>query len=426
MHRTSIRTSGFAALACCTALAVLASPAPAAGENGGASAEPTEPKRSAAAPSAAGQPAPAAPAGPAGPLPEAVTLGAPTCRTHCSALDAARPGSVVRVGGEGLQSVTELVFLGGAGREDDVRAPAEATPGTAEAEVPPTAATGPVAVVTADGSVSAPTTRALRIGVPGAPAVQAAVAAQKVFFGGRRAATLDVFVPAGAPREVAVDVVRVADGAPIARLDAGSVAPESVASVEWRGVAGGRVQKDGRYAFRLASPAPAADAPFTFLRNQFPIRGKHRYGEGAAHFGAGRGGGSHEGEDVFAACGTPLVAARGGKVKKAGFQARAGNYLVIDGDGTGSDHAYMHLRDPVAFEAGDVVATGQPIGVVGDTGSANGCHLHFEVWTAPGWYTGGRPVDPLAELQEWDTQSGVQTPAVAKRAVAARARAATR
>jgi murein DD-endopeptidase MepM/ murein hydrolase activator NlpD len=40
---------------------------------------------------------------------------------------------------------------------------------------------------------------------------------------------------------------------------------------------------------------------------------------------------------------------------------------------------------------------------VGETGRASGCHLHFELWTAPGWYKGGRAVDPLPTLRRWDS-----------------------
>ena len=69
--------------------------------------------------------------------------------------------------------------------------------------------------------------------------------------------------------------------------------------------------------------------------------------------------------------------------------------MVIDGDGTGEDYAYMHLAEPSPFKAGDRVYTGQRIGAVGETGNARGCHLHFELWGAPGWYQGGRPFDPL-------------------------------
>ena len=47
------------------------------------------------------------------------------------------------------------------------------------------------------------------------------------------------------------------------------------------------------------------------------------------------------------------------------------------------------------------MVTGQPLGFVGDTGSASACHLHFEIWTEPGWYNGGSPVDPLPILRTW-------------------------
>ena len=133
----------------------------------------------------------------------------------------------------------------------------------------------------------------------------------------------------------------------------------------------------------------------------FPILGKHRYGTAVNAFGGGRG---HQGQDVFAACGTPLVAAEAGTVKLARWQARAGNYLVVSA-GDRTSQVYMHLRAPATVEAGDTVAAGDPIGQVGQTGDAEGCHLHFELWTAPGWYTGGKPVDPLATLKRWDAAS---------------------
>jgi murein DD-endopeptidase MepM/ murein hydrolase activator NlpD len=48
------------------------------------------------------------------------------------------------------------------------------------------------------------------------------------------------------------------------------------------------------------------------------------------------------------------------------------------------------------------VHTGQMIGRVGDSGNAQGCHLHYEMWDAPGWYDGGDAFDPLRFLKLWD------------------------
>ena len=142
---------------------------------------------------------------------------------------------------------------------------------------------------------------------------------------------------------------------------------------------------------------------FRLLDHKFPIRGKHDYGSFVASFGGGRG---HQGHDVFAKCGTPLVAARGGKVLFKSFQSRAGHYIVIDGAGTDLDYVYMHLQQAALVDKGDTVVTGQRIGNVGDTGRASGCHLHFELWSGPGWYRGGKPMDPISYLRAWDTQSG--------------------
>ena len=127
----------------------------------------------------------------------------------------------------------------------------------------------------------------------------------------------------------------------------------------------------------------------------FPVAGKVTYGEFGARFGGGRG---HDGQDVLAACGTPVVAARAGTVKVNKSEGAAGHYLVVRREGGGSD-VYMHLRSPSPRREGERVAAGQRLGSVGDTGRASTCHLHFETWTAPGWYAGGRAVDPLPLLR---------------------------
>ncbi len=137
----------------------------------------------------------------------------------------------------------------------------------------------------------------------------------------------------------------------------------------------------------------------------FPVAGPHSFGGPSNRFGAARSGHAHQGQDILAACGTPLVAASAGTLKVNAYQAGgAGYYLVIHG-ADGTDTVYMHLKKPSWVPVGGVLYPGEQMGRVGETGDATGCHLHFEHWTAPGWYSGGHPFDPLPELLAWDAYS---------------------
>jgi murein DD-endopeptidase MepM/ murein hydrolase activator NlpD len=262
------------------------------------------------------------------------------------------------------------------------------------------------------------------------PQLATGVSFRKVSRRAVSAATLAYVSHARAPLRVRVDVVRLADGYSVF-TDERTVAPEATQKVSWNGRARGGLALDGRYQLRIAlagagassttgaaaggggaSPEAAAAPPgstsvktFTFVGAVFPVRGSHDYGQGAAAFGAGRAGHVHEGQDVMADCDTPLVAARGGVVIQRAFQALAGNYLVIQDPVTGQSNMYAHLRAPAVVKRGQRVETGQPIGVVGETGDASACHLHFELWTSPGWYRGGAPIDPLPTLKAWDKLS---------------------
>ena len=131
----------------------------------------------------------------------------------------------------------------------------------------------------------------------------------------------------------------------------------------------------------------------------FPVRAKHTYGDG---LGAGRG---HEGQDLMAKCGKAVVSAEPGRVQRNTYHSAAGNYVVIDGRGKIEDMAYMHLKDRSRLRVGEKVAAGEKLGRVGDTGDATACHLHFEIWSNPGWYEGGSPMDPAPELHRWDKTS---------------------
>lgn len=137
----------------------------------------------------------------------------------------------------------------------------------------------------------------------------------------------------------------------------------------------------------------------------FPIPGPHNFGGAQSRFGAGRSGHSHQGQDVFAACGERLLSVQAGTVKARGYQGSgAGHYLVVAG-ADGIDYVYMHLLKASWAPAGTALSPGTQIGNVGDSGNASGCHLHFELWTSPGWYSGGVAQDPLPSLLVWDAYS---------------------
>ena len=160
-----------------------------------------------------------------------------------------------------------------------------------------------------------------------------------------------------------------------------------------------QARKIKRIVRRLRASSLAAGAQV------FPIPGPHNYGGPQARFGADRSGHSHQGQDVFAACGEPLVSAQAGNVKVKAYQGGgAGHYLVVTG-ADGLDYVYMHLANASWASKGTYLHAGTQIGQVGQSGNASGCHLHFELWTAPGWYSGGIAQDPLPSLQYWDSYS---------------------
>jgi murein DD-endopeptidase MepM/ murein hydrolase activator NlpD len=129
----------------------------------------------------------------------------------------------------------------------------------------------------------------------------------------------------------------------------------------------------------------------------FPVAGAHTFGDG---FGAARSGHTHQGQDIMAACGTPLVAVSRAKVKWVSFQGAAGNYVVIRNKKLHQDYMYAHLATRASVVKGQIVQPGQQLGIVGRTGDATACHLHFELWLGK-WYRGGHPVDPLPYLQTY-------------------------
>jgi len=147
------------------------------------------------------------------------------------------------------------------------------------------------------------------------------------------------------------------------------------------------------------SPRDLDVLPASMIPKQvFPVRGRVSFGSGGARFGAPRGGYSHQGQDVMAACGTRMVAARRSKVVFNTYHSAAGWYVVLRNLGTNTSFAYMHLIRKSRVKVGSVLGAGRPIGKVGQTGRAYGCHLHFEFWRGA-WQRGGQPIDPLPYLK---------------------------
>ncbi|HWI07974.1 MAG TPA: M23 family metallopeptidase [Solirubrobacteraceae bacterium] len=339
-----------------------------------------------------------------------------SCVAACAAIDAAKAGSTLRVRGRTMSSVAKIAFLGGRGNGDDVVARVTKARSTSvDVVVPQRASSGRLRAINGDGARS-PASRAVVSVVrgDGGGPLDVRVIGRRVFYDAARQARVDLL--AREPMAVTVTVVRVIDGAAVSAWPL-TLAPGTVSSVRWDGRVAGAPQPPGRYEFRVAPGMPTAGAvaasaaggpaagAFDLVDHIFPVRGRHSYGAGQAMFGAARNGRAHEGQDVFARCGTRLVAARGGVVKLNQTHDAGGNYVVIDGEGTDVDYAYMHLRDRSPLQTGARVRTGQLVGHVGDTGEANGCHLHFEMWSGPGWNTGGAAFDPLPFLKAWDAYS---------------------
>jgi murein DD-endopeptidase MepM/ murein hydrolase activator NlpD len=136
----------------------------------------------------------------------------------------------------------------------------------------------------------------------------------------------------------------------------------------------------------------------------FPVAGPHSFGAADGRFGSGRAGHTHEGQDVLAAEGVPVVAPLAGTIIARDYQpSAAGFYLAMDAaDGRAFFFAHCQ-KDTFAVTVGQAVAVGQQLCRVGQTGDASGPHLHFEIWIG-GWRRdkASAPIDPLAQLQVWD------------------------
>jgi murein DD-endopeptidase MepM/ murein hydrolase activator NlpD len=215
----------------------------------------------------------------------------------------------------------------------------------------------------------------------------------------------------------------------IARVDAGVIPTGKRVAVAWpagSGLAPGRylvqlivrgrgnavlartARATGKTTITVRAPAPppaaAPTAPVTPVApgtGVFPVAGPHTYGDA---FGAPRNGYSHQGQDVVAAEGLPVVAPLAGTVLYVDNQPTAAGWYVVLHTVDGRDMFFAHCQaGSVGVAPGAAVAAGAPLCLVGHTGDATGPHLHFEIWVG-GWRVNAasHPIDPLADLQAWD------------------------
>lgn len=215
-------------------------------------------------------------------------------------------------------------------------------------------------------------------------------------------------------------------GGRVVRVELGSIATNRLVTVRWPD---GTRLPAGRYVVRLHArdaegdtlarrasasgraaltvrPAPvpvqSPVAPVT-PGGVFPVAGAYSLGGEGSSFGADRGTHSHQGHDISAAEGTPVVAPVAGTIAARDYQADgAGFYYVLAG-GDGRHYFFAHCqKDTFTVDEGATVAAGQQLCRVGNTGRSSGPHLHFEIWLG-GWRAGkdSHPVDPLPQLQSW-------------------------
>jgi murein DD-endopeptidase MepM/ murein hydrolase activator NlpD len=198
---------------------------------------------------------------------------------------------------------------------------------------------------------------------------------------------------AGTDIRVAVAEATAADGS--------EPAPEATAAPKPTPTAAPAKKKKKKTAKLERKLAPEVEKRLTSGGYAFPVYGA---ADIADDWGGPRQIGPHQGNDIFAPFGSPVLAVAGGTVHKVGTLPISGNRLWVYADG-GDTFFYAHLSafSPAAVNGARVKA-GTVLGFVGNTGDAEPTppHLHFEVH--PG---GEDAVDPHAILLAWQNGGDV-------------------
>jgi murein DD-endopeptidase MepM/ murein hydrolase activator NlpD len=148
----------------------------------------------------------------------------------------------------------------------------------------------------------------------------------------------------------------------------------------------------------MPETTPSAEILARFPGAVFPVVGSYTYVDTFGAYRADMPNHKHEGDDIFAAKGTPVVAVLDGTITGLSTTDIGGNNIHLT-DAAGDYFYYAHLvRFATGLRQGDHVVAGQTIGYVGNTGDARTTspHLHFEIHP-----DGGPAVDPTPYLDAW-------------------------
>ncbi len=142
--------------------------------------------------------------------------------------------------------------------------------------------------------------------------------------------------------------------------------------------ASGGYQSPVASIYPLTNPAPITSR---FGWRTHPLTGNRRF---------------HSGLDIGAPSGSPVVATGAGTVISAGWNGGYGKAIIIQHSDT-QQTLYGHLSE-ISVQAGQTIAQGTVIGLVGSTGNSTGPHLHFES-RMPNIAGGWSAVDPTQEIK---------------------------
>lgn len=229
----------------------------------------------------------------------------------------------------------------------------------------------------------------------------------KVFWKGVRKARLEYKFVGARTADLRIEIwkKRSGDDRMIRRYNKENVESDKLQVQRWNGrnSEGSHVKRANLYwvvaevgGKRLSRKRASGDPGFRVFPAKFPVEGKHSYWDG---WGAGRG---HQGQDVGAKCGTPLVAAEPGKVVAKAYDGGGwGYYVIVKVAGKKNLYeVYSHMKSKARVNQGSRVKTGERIGQIGESGNASGCHVHFE-------YRPDNVPSPRATklLKRWDSWS---------------------